>query len=180
MTPPDATPASAQVEIALEDQRWAALNLSVLAPRAVTSALAALALPPEAFEVSLLACDDDRIAALNAEFRAKPTPTNVLSWPAEDRAPDTAGALPRLPAPEDPMDSELGDMALAYETCMAEAAAAGIAPEAHVTHLIVHGTLHLLGFDHINDVDAARMEALEVDILASMGIADPYGRNVLD
>ncbi|WP_425093707.1 rRNA maturation RNase YbeY [Tropicimonas sp. S265A] len=175
MTPPDAT-----TEIAVEDPRWASMNLPSLAPRAIGATLSALNLPPEAFEVSMLACDDARIANLNAEFRDKPVPTNVLSWPAEDRAPDVPGALPRLPEPDNPMERELGDLALAYETCMAEAQTAGISAQNHVTHLIVHGTLHLLGFDHITDADATRMEALERVILATLGIADPYSVSVLD
>lgn len=175
MTRPEAT-----VEIALEDDRWGALGLDGLAARAVTATLVALDLPPDAFEISVLACDDTRISELNAEFRGKPTPTNVLSWPAEDRAPDRPGALPRLPDPENPMEAELGDLALAYETCLSESQAAGLAPAAHLTHLIVHGTLHLLGFDHIDDADAERMESLEIEILETLGIADPYRLSVLD
>jgi len=168
------------VEIAQEEARWSELDLHALAPRAIGATLEALDLPPAAFEVSLLACDDARIAELNASFRGKPAPTNVLSWPAQDRAPGTPGALPRLPDPADPMQAELGDLALALETCMAEARAAGRPAAHHVTHLVVHGTLHLLGFDHIHDADAARMEALEVKILERLGIADPYDLSVLE
>lgn len=170
----------ARVDIALEDARWAELTLERLAVEAVTATLGQLKLAPDAFEVSLLACNDRRIAELNAEFRGKAVPTNVLSWPSEDRAPQTPGALPRMPAPGNPAESELGDLALAYETCMAEAKAANIEEAAHVTHLIVHGTLHLLGFDHITDADAERMETLEVGILATLGIADPYNVSVLN
>jgi len=170
----------ASVEISLEDPRWADLGLTTLAPRAVTATLTALHLPPEAFEVSLLACDDRRIADLNDTFRGKPQATNVLSWPSEERGPATPGALPRLPDAGDPMQAELGDLALAYDTCMAEAADAGLTPEAHVTHLIVHGVLHLLGFDHIDDADADRMEALEVKILAKLGLTNPYDLSVIN
>ncbi|NNK77112.1 MAG: rRNA maturation RNase YbeY, partial [Litoreibacter sp.] len=73
-----------------------------------------------------------------------------------------------------PMALELGDIALAYETCAREASEQGKEFADHVTHLLVHGTLHLLGFDHINDADAARMEGLEVRILANLGLPDPY------
>lgn len=176
MTPtirPD-DPARATVEIATEDAAWDALDLEALAGRAVGATLVALDLPPGAFEVSILACDDARIATLNGEFRGKPTPTNVLSWPAEDRAPDTPGGAPHLPDPGDPMAAELGDLALAHGTCAREAAEAGKPLADHVTHLIVHGTLHLLGFDHETDADAARMEGLEVKILQTLNMANPY------
>jgi probable rRNA maturation factor len=171
---PDGATGSATVEIAAEDPAWDALDLDALATRAVTATLTALALPPEAFEVSVLACDDARIAALNAEFRAKPTPTNVLSWPAQDRAPGTPGGPPRLPDPDDPMDAELGDLALAHGVCAREAAEAGKPLADHVTHLVIHGTLHLLGHDHETDADATRMEGLEVKILQTLNMANPY------
>lgn len=175
MTRPEAI-----VEIAEEDARWQSVDLSMIATRAVTASLIELGLAPEGFEVSILACDDARIAELNAEFRDKPTATNVLSWPSEDRAPETHGEQPRLPDETDPTSAELGDLALAYETCLSEAQTSGISLDAHVTHLIVHGTLHLLGFDHIDDADADRMEILEVEILAKLGITDPYDLSVLD
>jgi len=83
-----------------------------------------------------------------------------------------------MPAPAGPDPTgviELGDIAIAYDTCAGEAAAAGRPMADHVTHLLVHGTLHLLGFDHERDADATLMEGLEVEILGNMGIADPYG-----
>mgnify|MGYP006287624467 CR=1 FL=1 len=98
-------------------------------------------------------------------------PTNVLSWPAADRAPARPG---ETPAPPDPADGELGDIALSYETCAREAAEAGKTLEAHATHLIVHGILHLLGYDHETDADAALMERLEAEILGKMGVVAPY------
>jgi probable rRNA maturation factor len=119
--------------------------------------------------------DDARIAALNADFRGKTAPTNVLSWPADDLSPEAPGGAPAPPNPgthDDP--AELGDIALAFETCTGEAAAAGLPVDHHVLHLIVHGTLHLLGYDHVHDADATRMEATEVAILATLGVADPY------
>lgn len=165
---------TARIEIAQESARWDEIDLLDMARRAVSASLLALDLPPGRFEVSILACDDARIAALNAEFRGKPTPTNVLSWPAEDRAAEVPGAMPRLPDPGDPMAAELGDLAIAFETCAREAAEADKPLDAHLTHLLVHGTLHLLGFDHETDLDATRMEGLEVEILATLNMANPY------
>jgi probable rRNA maturation factor len=163
------------VETVIEDARWEAFGLPALAERAGRATLAGLDLPAEGFLISLMGCDDTRIAGLNADFRGKPQPTNVLSWPSEERAGDTPGGMPDLPQPGDADDPEsLGDIAIAWDTCAAEATAAGKPMEDHVTHLVVHGVLHLLGFDHIDDPDAARMEALEVRILASMGLSDPY------
>ena len=156
------------VDLVVEDERWAGPWLPALAERACGAALAHLGV--HGAEISLLACDDARIAELNAAFRGKAAPTNVLSWPSEERAAAVPGGQP---AP--PRDLELGDIAIAWETCRREAEDAGKDFEAHLSHLLVHGTLHLLGYDHIDDKDAALMEALEVEILGKLGISDPYG-----
>ncbi len=162
------------VDIVIADPRWEAAGLGKLAERGARAALAGLGLDPEGFAISLVGCDDARIAALNASFRGKPRPTNVLSWPSEERGAAAEGASPALPAGDPAMPLELGDIAIAWETCAAEAAAAGRPVQDHVTHLIVHATLHLLGYDHIRDGDAALMEALETRVLAGLGVADPY------
>lgn len=150
------------VEAVVEDPRWEALGIAALAERAARATIAAAGLDAEACEIGLLAADDARIAALNAEFRGKPVPTNVLSWPS--------GEAPGVPGEARP----LGDLALAYETCLREAQEAGTAPADHVTHLVVHGTLHLLGHDHEAEAEAKAMEALETIILATLGVANPY------
>lgn len=165
------TAAAPLIETVVEDPRWKTAGLAELAREACTAALAGAGLPTAPWEVSVLGCDDARIAALNGDFRKKPQATNVLSWPARDLSPGRPGGEPLAPDPEDPM---LGDIAISYDTCDREAAAAGRLFAAHVGHLLVHGTLHLLGFDHIDDKDAVKMEALEIAILASMGIDDPY------
>lgn len=122
-----------------------------------------------------MACDDARIALLNAEFRGKPVATNVLSWPAQDLAPLDEGGAPAMPEADFPGEGpSLGDIALAHETCIAEAEAAGRPLDAHLTHLVVHGMLHLLGYDHVREGDASRMENLEIEILDAMGLANPY------
>jgi probable rRNA maturation factor len=163
------------VDCVFEDERWRAFGLEPLALRAVQAALKDLHLSDCGFNVALLGCDDARIATLNAEFRGKPAPTNVLSWPSEELAADTDGALPDSPTPASPDDPEsLGDIAIAWDTCAREAAETGKPMADHVTHLIVHGLLHCLGYDHVRDGDAAVMEAAEVRILATLGLSDPY------
>ena len=107
--------------------------------------------------VSVLFADDAAVRAMNRTFRGKDAPTNVLSFPA----PDGFGAL--------------GDIALALETVAREAREQGKSVRAHAMHLLAHGLLHLVGYDHETDADAERMEARERAILAGLGIADPYG-----
>lgn len=153
------------VEAVVEDPRWEALGIAPLAERSARAALLATGYDPDRHEIGLLACDDARIAALNADFRGKHAPTNVLSWPSGEEEP-APGEGRRF----------LGDIAIAYETCAAEAAAAGISLANHAAHLVVHGVLHLLGHDHADDAEAEAMEALETNVLATLGIANPYSR----
>jgi probable rRNA maturation factor len=168
-------PMESLVDTVIEEPRWETAGLDALANRAAGAVLAELGLAPEGFAICVMGCDDDRIATLNADFRGKPTPTNVLSWPADDLAPDAPGQAPDLPAPGDSDDpAELGDIAIAWGVCTAEAADQGKPFADHVTHLIAHGVLHLLGYDHMTDEDAALMEGIEVRALARLGIANPY------
>jgi probable rRNA maturation factor len=160
------------VDTVIEHAPWQA-SLPDLSQRAFDYICAHFQLSPE-FEVCVMGCDDERIAALNTQFRGKPVPTNVLSWPSDARAPIEEGTHPDLPVFSE-MDPELGDIAIAYETCVAEADAQHKPFDDHVLHLLVHGFLHLLGYDHISDADAAVMERIEVKILKEMNIPDPYG-----
>ena len=163
------------VDCVIEDERWQAFGLEPIAVRAVQAALAELGLPETGFTIVIMACDDARIITLNADFRGKPVATNVLSWPAGELAAEAEGELPDTPEPGDADDPEsLGDIAIAYDTCAGEATETGKPMTDHVTHLIVHGLLHCLGYDHIRDGDAAVMEATEVRILATLGVSDPY------
>ena len=163
------------VDTVIEDDRWLAFGLEASAERAARATLAMLGIDPAGFQIVVMGCDDGRIASLNADFRGKPQPTNVLSWPAEDLSPDEPGGDPLPPEPGEADDPEsLGDIAIAWETCAREAAEQGKAMADHVTHLLVHGVLHLLGHDHIEEADAERMESIEVRVLATLGIADPY------
>lgn len=117
---------------------------------------------------SLLFTLDEDVQVLNREWRSKDQPTNVLSFPMMTR--EELNGLSVDGGPE-----MLGDIALARETCLQEAADKGVAIEDHAAHLIVHGLLHLAGHDHADDGQAEGMEALEIKALALMGIADPYG-----
>ena len=143
----------------------------ILAERA---ALAAAQVAPELahprLSTSVLFTSDTDVHALNAEWRGKDKPTNVLSFPMIERA-DLLDLAP------EGFPEMLGDIALAHETCLREAGEKGISVEDHAAHLIVHGLLHLAGYDHeISDQDAEAMEALETKALAVLGLADPYGR----
>lgn len=163
------------VDIVIEDDRWATFGLAVACERAARAVGAHLGYDPALFQAVVMGCDDARITELNGEFRDKAKPTNVLSWPAEERGSEFSGEAPELPEPGTPDDpAELGDIAIAWETCVREAAEQGKTFDAHVTHLLIHGILHLLGYDHIDDDDAELMEQTERQILAGLGIADPY------
>jgi probable rRNA maturation factor len=130
----------------------------------------------------VLLCDDAAIARLNARWRGYDRPTNVLSFPApnsrrrtEDRRQKEPGAIPPAVRPlSSVIRHPLGDIAIAYETVAREAAAERKPVADHLAHLAIHGFLHLLGYDHQDGVEARRMERLERDILARIGIADPY------
>lgn len=116
-------------------------------------------------ELAVMLTDDAGIRTLNNNWRGIDKPTNVLAFPAADAvAADGPGAPPR----------QLGDVVVAYETVAREAAAQGKTLAGHLSHLIVHGVLHLLGFDHATAAEAADMEAAEIAILAGLGVADPY------
>ena len=147
---------------------WAAL-----ADRAVRAALAhstqgELLTASMAVEVSVKFTSDEEVRQLNRDYRQKDKPTNVLSFPMVQ-----ADLLETLDNSDDG-EVLLGDIVLALGVCTAEAADKGVSVEAHATHLVVHGTFHLLGFDHMNDQDAEEMETAEREALVSLGIADPY------
>ena len=163
------------VDTVIEDARWEGVDLPALANRAALATFAELGLPEQGFALCVMGCDDARIAALNGEFRSKGKPTNVLSFPAWNRAADAPGLMPDLPEAGDAGDpEELGDIAISYDTCAREAVEQGKTMPDHVTHLLVHGILHLLGYDHIVDADATVMETTETRILAGLGVNDPY------
>jgi probable rRNA maturation factor len=134
------------------------------------AAIPELADPVVPVSVSIKLSDNAEVHALNQEWRGKDKPTNVLSFPMLDE--DELDAL--LTGTYDAPEIMLGDIILAYEICAAEAAEKAIPVAHHATHLVIHGVLHLLGHDHIEDDEAELMEALEVKALASMGLHNPY------
>ncbi|WP_048645313.1 rRNA maturation RNase YbeY [Nitratireductor soli] len=152
------------LDYAIEAGAWPAEDaLLALARRAIGAAiLRSDAQRDERVSVSLLFTDDDEIREINRQWRGKDKPTNVLSFPAAQ------------PAIAGPVSSSLGDIVIAYETVAREAGEEARSFEDHLTHLIVHGFLHLLGYDHETDEEAEEMEALERNILESLAIADPY------
>lgn len=162
------------LDISIDDARWQQVQLETLAGQAVTLTLQHLGIDPDDCELSLLGCDDHRIMELNSEFRDKSKATNVLSWPAEDLAAELPGGAPDGPEPDFTGEIALGDIAISYDTCAREAAEAGKTMDDHVRHLIIHGVLHLLGYDHIRDLDATLMERVEVELLGKMGVNNPY------
>lgn len=162
-----------EIDILIEDFAWFTSGIEDLAEEICPLVLRHLGLDPDSFEVSLLACDDDRIAALNAQFLGKAKPTNVLSWPARDVPERLDGATPPKPVAGDGI-LELGDIAIAHGTCAQEAKDSGKSLADHTRHLLAHAMLHLLGYDHVRDADAALMQSIETSILARLGIADPY------
>ena len=161
------------LDIALEaDAEWDSSNWLDLAREAATSAIAESAFPrlgqgARTVELGVRLTSDAEVRALNAEWRGKDMATNVLSFPlAEaDEFDDASPSGPEL---------LLGDIVLARGVCAAEAADKAISIEHHASHLLVHGTLHLLGYDHHDDDAATDMEAREIRALARLGIADPY------
>lgn len=152
-----------------DDTDWAALAQKAVARAIALSPCAALATACVEIEIAIRLTDDAEVQQLNRDYRGKDTPTNVLSFPMF--AAEEVAQLAKGPFPE----AILGDIVLAQETCAREAADKGIAMATHATHLIVHGVLHLIGFDHISDAEAEDMEGLERLIMADLGHDDPYG-----
>ena len=142
------------IEIEVEAEGW---NTALPDVEAVVDAAANAALGTVEGNVVVLLADDAAVQDLNARFRQKDKPTNVLSFPAAE------SAFPHL-----------GDVVLGLEYCAAEAEAQGKTLKAHLSHLVVHGVLHLMGYDHMEDEEAEEMEGEERTILSGLGIADPY------
>ena len=161
------------IETAIIDEGWPVADWETLAAAAVETAIKAsphgdLATLDAVVEVSVRLTSDAEVRTLNGQYRSKDVPTNVLSFPMVQR--DLLTGL----ANSDDGEILLGDIVLARETCAREAEERGVTLEAHASHLIVHGTLHLLGYDHVDDAQGDGMEALERTIMATLQLHDPY------
>ncbi|HET8729477.1 MAG TPA: rRNA maturation RNase YbeY [Alphaproteobacteria bacterium] len=167
--PPPNTDRDLDLAVAVEDERW--LDLIPDAEAAiepfVEAALAAGGAPKGPVELSVVLADDAEVRRLNRDYRGKDRPTNVLSFALTEgeAVPDSGGPL------------MLGDVVLAYETVRREAEEGGKSAPHHACHLVVHGVLHLLGYDHLTDAEAKTMERLEAAVLARFGLADPYAED---
>jgi probable rRNA maturation factor len=149
------------IDVIVQSPRWKIQPRAATVVRKAIAAAAKAVSTPHA-ELAILLADDSAIRALNREWRKLDAPTNVLSFPAK-----VARASHDLPR-------HLGDIVIAYETTAREAATQRKPFGHHLVHLAVHGYLHLLGYDHATDREAKKMERLEVDILARLGVSDPY------
>ncbi|MEK6638216.1 MAG: rRNA maturation RNase YbeY [Pseudomonadota bacterium] len=147
---------------------WAALGVNAVNAAIACTPYGALADSDATIGVSIKLTDNQEVRALNRDFRGQDKATNVLSFPMVVR--DMLGGI----ANTDDGEVLLGDIVLALGVCTVEAEARQISVAAHATHLIVHGTLHLLGYDHMDDGEADAMEALEQVVMASLGLHNPY------
>lgn len=163
------------IETLCQDQRWESARLPKLATISFTTVFDLCDLKTDNYEISVLGCDEKHIAELNRDFRNIDRPTNVLSWPQFDFVTLKADTPPETPL--NPMLQNrvfLGDIAISFDTCYREATSEHKKFEDHVHHLLIHGCLHLLGYDHECDADASRMQDLETHALELLHIANPY------
>ena len=172
------------ISFSLESGDWetAVADVERLTERAARAAFEAAEKPEildgdTPVEMSLVLADDALVQTLNRDYRDKDKPTNVLSFALLDDLDDTDESTDDVLARDEGMPILIGDVILAFETVQREALEQGKSFEDHLTHLVIHGVLHLLGYDHQSDPDADRMERLETSILARLGIADPYSAN---
>lgn len=157
--PQPAVPRVIEVDVVEDDGNWSGLSdADSLIEQAAAAVAKELGGSAGSGTVAVALSSDASVQVLNGQFRGKPKPTNVLSFPAGEGVPE----------------GFIGDVILAAETVRREADEQGVPFAHHVQHLVVHGILHLLGYDHISAADAERMEAIEISILSKLGVANPY------
>jgi len=190
------------IEVMVQAENWPEQGWQGLAERVVEAALTATPYAPlltalTPVEIAIRLTSDAEVQALNRDYREKDKPTNVLSFPMlereeldelltrhpresgdpsdnENRSPDDMDSRFRRNDESSEQEILLGDIILAYETCAREATEKDIPLADHAAHLIVHGTLHLLGYDHMGDAEALEMETIERQVMAALGLHDPY------
>ena len=153
-----------EIDVSVQSGQWSSAH-ETLVQRAVQCVLQGLTYTIQSGEVSAVLADDNFVQALNNEYRGKNKPTNVLSFPQNEPDEIEIQAQSFL---------SLGDIILAFETIEREAEEQNKSFNDHLMHLIIHGTLHLFGYDHIDDQDAEKMEALEIELLEKLGVKNPY------
>ncbi len=169
---PAKTDISLHVDIDIRTKDWHEEldNIEALSRQALETAWAALEFPPRHYEVSLVLGDDQMQHALNHQYLGKDSSTNVLSFPSDEA--DACDFPIEVPLP-------LGDIIVAFETVKRECEQEGVSFSDHFCHLVVHGMLHLAGFDHASSVEAEAMETMEIDILQKLGVNNPYADGIL-
>ena len=169
-----------KINVIFEDKRWVKIPLEEIAKVALKLIIERFLVKDNNFEVSLLASNDTEIRELNKSFRGNDSSTNIISWPEQEVQLREPGNCPVQMDKFRP-DSEgiifLGNLAISFERCSTEAEEKNIYFDDHILHLLLHGCLHLIGFDHQNELDANLMENIEIRLLSGVGIKNPYELN---
>ena len=166
-----------KANIVFEDSRWQILPLKKIALASLNLVADNVFLNSKDLEISILASNDCELMDLNKQFRGHNVPTNILSWPEHDYKRTKPGELPkRISKSSDCINGSyfLGNLAISFDRCSTEAENRNITVEDHIAHLLIHGCLHLVGFDHDNKLDAILMENIEKKLLSDLGIKNPY------
>jgi probable rRNA maturation factor len=166
--------------VLFKDKRWTEVPLEEIAKTALNLIVDRFLGKNNNFEVSILASNDSEIRKLNKNFRGKNTNTNIISWPEYNPQSKQPGDFPKQinKSKSDPEGKTfLGNLAISFERCSTEAEEKNINFEDHILHLLLHGYLHLVGFNHQNELDATLMENIEIRLLSGVGIKNPYELN---
>ena len=169
-----------KINILINDLRWSKTKLQDTCERSFGLAMSVSDEMNFNPEVSILACNDKEICELNEKFRGQNSPTNILSWPEYELKSEIPGQPPRkmkAVVEEASRLTFIGNLAISFDRCSTESKESEITFDDHMTHILLHGCLHLLGFDHQNDLDANLMEGMEINLLSSIGIKNPYYGN---
>ena len=171
-----------KINVIFNDKRWVKIPLQEITKSALKLIIDRFLAKHNSFEVSILATNDTEIRELNKNFRGNDSGTNIISWPEKEIQSRKQGHFP-VQIDKFKPDSEgiifLGNLAISFERCSTEAEERNIYFEDHILHLLLHGCLHLIGFDHQNELDATLMENIEIRLLSGVGIKNPYELNDL-